>query len=53
MKNESNNKKIIAEIEIRLGLKVYKMEINGQFRWLWILGVILLKWIYNFYESFR
>lgn len=52
MKEQINNKKIIAEVEIRIGLKVYKMEINSQFRWLWVLGIFLVKWIYNFAEGF-
>ncbi|MBY0315667.1 MAG: hypothetical protein K2Q26_09120 [Bdellovibrionales bacterium] len=51
MENKNNSRKIIAEIEVRVGLRVYKMEINSQFRWAWILGIILMKWIYNFFEN--
>lgn len=54
MKNENNNnnKKIIAEVEIRLGLKVYKMEIHSQFRWLWLIAFYLIKYFYEFVEKY-
>lgn len=52
MKNENNNKKIIAEVEIRLGVKVYKLEIGGQFRWICIIGLCLIKFFYSLIEKY-
>jgi len=49
MSNEIKNKKIIAELEIRIGIKVYKIEIGSKIRWIWIIGIIFLKLLYHFW----
>ncbi len=48
MKDQNNNKKIIAEVEVRVGLKVYKLEINSQFRWLFVLAILFVKFLFHF-----
>ena len=45
MSLENKNKKIIAEVEIRFGVKIYKLEVTSKFKWLFIATLIAMKMI--------